>query len=536
VYQRVGTQFGEFHIKNVLGAGGMAAVYLALHLPTQQPVALKVLSSQLSHIESFRQRFELEAQITTALSHPKIVPVVAWGAAEDSLYIAMKYVPGGTLHDKFVLDGHVVLHNTAHYLRDIAEGLDYAHSMGVIHRDLKLANVLLDDDGHALLSDFGIARIIESSLHLTESGSVLGSPHYMSPEQNEGKPLDARSDLYSLTVMAFLMVTGQFPFHAETPVAIALQHVTKEPPPPSLLNPALPLALDAVIMKGLAKKPDDRFSNATEFAAAFERAMCNHNVETVVNLPMLTRSRPTPLRSPTPSTLPPIPASLSPKMRLEEETSPSALYRRGLQRYGTGFFLILITVILFFALRYALSILRPNINTPIPPVTATAQASATSPVTQTDKPTDPPTLTAAARVVTATPFRLTIAPSTPISTAATATPIPVMTFNSPYKVIIKGIDRPSNVRSAPDIGATVLTQMYLDDQATVIARTGDLSSPEQTWYLVMTTAGITGWVRGDVVELLPIGSNPTSVPTAVTVPAFVPSLVPTRTPRATLPR
>ncbi len=511
----------------------MAAVYLALHIPTQQQVALKVLSSQLSHIESFRQRFELEAQITTALQHPNIVPVVAWGAAEDSLYIAMKYIPGGTLHDKFVLDGSVVLQNTAYYLKDIATGLDYAHSMGVIHRDLKLANVLLDIGGRALLSDFGIARVIESSLHLTESGSVLGSPHYMSPEQNEGKPLDARSDLYSLTVMAFLMVTGQFPFHADTPVAIALQHVTKDPPPPSLINPGLPPALDTVIMKGLSKKPDDRFSSAIEFALAFERALGAYNMETVVNLPMLNRSRPTPARNPTPSTVPPNSLPLPPKMRLDEDTSPSAMYRRAFRRYGTGIFLLTVTVLTFFALRFGLSILRPAISPTNSAITATSMPSATPSAIDETPATRETATNAGSVVVTATPFSITIVPSTPNSKPTTATPRPVMTFTSPYKVIIKGIDRPSNVRSAPDIRADVLGQMYLDDTASVIARTGDLSSPEQTWYLITTNLNITGWVRGDVVELLPIGSNPTSVPTAVTVPPPLPTLVPTRTPRPT---
>lgn len=521
MYQRVGTQFGEFQIRSVLGAGGMAAVYLAVHGPTGQQVALKILSAQLSHIDSFRQRFELEAQITARLEHPNIVPVIAYGAVDDSLYIAMRYVPGGTLHDKFVLDGSVSLQTTAHYLADIAAALDLAHAHGVIHRDLKLANVLLDEDGRALLSDFGIARLIESSLHLTESGSVLGSPHYMSPEQNEGKPLDARSDLYSLAVMAFLMVTGQFPFHADTPVAIALQHVTKPPPRPSAINPQLPLALDGVILKGLAKARDERFTSASEFAAAFQRSIGDYDTRTVVNLPQLNRSRPTPVRPPTPSTLPPVPLPIAMNGPLDEPTSPSAPLRRSLWRFGlvgVGFGAVMIAA---FAGLLVLSRIpglagaeatrAPVTATPAPPV-----------ATRTVGPGTAGTPSESARAVTTTPLPLT--PERTLNLTQTPPTIVVITPQSPYTVIIKAVDRPSNVRVAPDINAGVIAQLYLDDTASVIARTGpDFGEP--IWYLIRTQAGVVGWVRGDVVELLPIGSYPTSVPTAVTVPAPTPTVV-----------
>ncbi len=190
MYQRVGTRFGAFNIHHLLGAGGMAAVYYALYAESRQPVALKILSPQLAEVQQFRQRFELEAQITTRLEHPNIVPVIDYGSVDSTLFIAMRYLNGGSLHDHFVLQGSVSLRDTARYLRQLTAALDYAHGQGVIHRDLKLANVLLDDEQNVLLTDFGIARLVESSLHLTDSGSVLGSPHYMSPEQSEGKPLD----------------------------------------------------------------------------------------------------------------------------------------------------------------------------------------------------------------------------------------------------------------------------------------------------------------------------------------------------------
>jgi hypothetical protein len=261
-------------------------------------------------------------------------------------------------------------------------------------------------------------------------------------------------------------------------------------------------------------------------------------METVVNLPMLTRSQATSPRGGTPPTLPPISLPMPPKMQhLDEDTSPSAPYRRVMRRYGTAAFLVVVTISTFVVLRLA----SFNLVPPVDPITATpfpTSTPAAAEATRSSRVTPAPSATQGSVVVTATPFRIDISPGTPASNPVTVTPRDVSgapTFNSPYKVIIKGIDRPSNVRSAPDTRAEVLTQMYLDDTATVIARTGDLSAAEQTWYLVVTSQGITGWVRGDVVELLPIGSNPINVPTAATAP-IIPSLVPSRTPIGATPR
>ncbi len=501
MYQRVGTRFGDFAIKNLLGAGGMAAVYLAIHAPSGQQCALKILSSQLSHIESFRQRFELEAQITARLEHPNIVPVIAFGAVEDALYLAMQYLSGGTLHDKFVIDGAVSLQNTANYLTDIAAALDYAHQHGVIHRDLKLANVLLDENGRALLSDFGIARLLDTTLHLTASGSVLGSPHYMSPEQNEGRTLDSRSDLYSFAVMAFLMVTGQFPFHADTPVAIALQHVTKEPPRPSEWNPQLPIALDGVLLKGLAKKPDDRFQTAAEFASAFVRAIGDCDTQTLVNLPMLSRSRRTPPRGPTPSTLPPLPIAIP--IPVHEPTSQMIRTPR-----RSRFVLLIVAASVAFVCAGALLL---------------GQFGG---VRGLFAPTPLPDTPASVYPVTTTPLRVSTLPTTP----ATAPPTSAAQ-GSPYTAIIKGVDKPSNVRGAPDIAAAVVAQMYVQDTAIVQSRTPG-TNVQDIWFLIKMPNGLSGWVRGDVVELLPIGTDPQNVPIAAVIPTVIVNITPIRlTPR-----
>ncbi len=487
MYQRVGTRFGPYNIRRLLGAGGMAAVYYAINAETQQPVALKILSSQLAEIPAFRQRFELEAQITTRLQHPNIVPVIGYGAADESLYIAMRHLNGGSLHDKFVLDGAVSLRDTAGYLRNLAAALDYAHEQGVIHRDLKLANVLLDEDGTALLSDFGIARMAESSLHLTDTGSVLGSPHYMSPEQSEGKPLDARSDLYSLAVMVYLMITGQFPFHADTPVAIALQHVSKPPPPPTSINPELPGAVDAVLNKGLAKLITDRFASSSDFAAAFERAIGDCDTRTLISIPQLSR-----LTAPRLLTPPPIRTIETPTepsllaARVPAASAPARLRRRPAVRYVLGLLALMIVLLLTFA--FGLTLFNSPHESTLVSVALHRTVTAGVPVTATSlvlKPT---------------------VESVPVLTATTL---------SDYSVVVKDLYTPANIRSGPGMNFKVIAQLYASDQAKIIART----SLDNLWYLIRTVQGVTGWVSNAVVDVRPVGAAPDSILVAATVPA-----------------
>lgn len=487
MYQRVGTQLGRFTIRHLLGAGGMAAVYYAIDSTTQQPIALKILSAQLADIMAFRQRFELEAQITTRLQHPHIVPIVAYGQIDDALYIAMRYLSGGTLHDRFVIDGAVSLRETAHYLTQLAAALDYAHTQGIIHRDLKLANVLLDDAQNVLLSDFGIARMLESSLHLTESGSVLGSPHYMSPEQSEGKPLDSRSDIYSLSVMIYLMITGRFPFHADTPVAIALQHVTKQPPAPTEINPELPLDVDTVLLKGLAKAPVDRFSSAGELAAAFERAIGDCDTRTMLHMPDLSRSAP---RLPIPPLLPlPVQTPTEPSLPKSDHSAnnPAWSPKRHLWRY-------LLPPVLFFLLLLTFKSGLTQFNTP---------ANST-----------PPTVTAPKVIILAT--------LTP--TAANLQGVTTATRVPEYSVVVKDLYTPANIRGGPGLTFRVVGQLYASDIAQIIARTRTV---DNMWYLIRTTQGVTGWVSVSVVDVLPLDALPDNIMVAVTIP---PSPTPSNTP------
>ncbi|MHB8629610.1 MAG: protein kinase domain-containing protein [Aggregatilineales bacterium] len=541
MYQRVGTEFGKYHIRRVLGAGGMAAVYYALDATNGLPVALKILSAQLATIPSFRQRFELEGHITARLAHPNIVPVLDYGVVGDGLYIAMRYLSGGSLHDRFVLEGTMGLQETGRYLEQLASALDYAHVQGVIHRDLKLANVLLDDNHCPLLSDFGIARLVESSFHLTDSGSVLGSPHYMSPEQNEGKPLDARSDLYSLAVMVYLMITGQFPFHADTAVAIALQHVTKPPPPPSTINPELPGAIDGVLLKGLAKAQADRFSSAAEFSAAFTRAIGDCDSRTLIRLaqfsgalsggmptvgslalPVAEIVSPSPIA---PSGVPlTIPAAALPDM-LDSGITPA--HGRKLGRASTGarrhearqghrprwtyVFYPAALVILFVGVlalfRAGLAQFAPGLAT-----SPTLTVAVGGRVTNTPHPVPSQT------------NKLT--PTTPPSITPTLVVLPLP---PQFSAISKDLYTPVNVRAGPGINYQVIAQLSPSDEALILARTG---SSDQTWYLIRTTQGKVGWVSTMVIDVLPTGGNLSLIPTAATIPSSpTPVLTPAPQPR-----
>ena len=557
MYQRVGTAFGKYQVRRVLGVGGMATVYYALAAHMAQPIALKILSTQYADIQSFRQRFEFEAHLTALLAHPHIVPVLDYGAVDHELFLAMPYMAGGSLHDRFVLDGAISLQETGRLLFQLADALDYAHSQGVIHRDLKLANVLLDERNNAQLSDFGIARLAESNLHLTESGSVLGSPHYMSPEQNEGRPLDARSDLYALAVMVYLMVTGQFPFHAETALAIALQHINKEPQPPSAIAPDLPPALDAVLLKGLAKSPAQRFDSAASFYNAFMRALGTFDTRTAIRVAQLSKvaaasvgnghsslsngiagdGSPFAMRAsqigmngdsfhapiapdavgqpaqvsaaqsatPSPVILAPVP-DVSHITAVHPALSQSHFPgRRAPLLLGavTALGVIIIILVMSFS----------HLNTVGAIETSTALTDALS------SSSPEATTTAAKAPITATRITSLIFP--------TNTPNIVIPASPKFIAISKSLNNPVNVRAGPDKGYAVITQLHPSDQGVILARTLD-STDQSVWYLISVNGATDsiGWVLGSVIVVLPTDSDANAIPTAATRPA-PPTRIPT---------
>jgi serine/threonine protein kinase len=263
---------GRYEVIQELGQGGMAIVYLARDPYMKRQVAVKVLPRQFTFDPQFRTRFKREAEVVATLEHAHIVPVHDFGEHEDQPFIVMRYMSGGTLAD-LLGKGPLPIPEIAALFERIGSAVDYAHSLGVIHRDIKPGNILFDTRGGTCLSDFGIAKIAEATAAFTGTG-IIGTPSYMSPEQAQGeKNLDGRCDVYSLGVVLFQALTGQLPFNADTPMGVAMAHIME--PVPSLLGvrPDLPPAFENVIRKALEKDPAKRYQTASELAEAIKQAM-----------------------------------------------------------------------------------------------------------------------------------------------------------------------------------------------------------------------------------------------------------------------
>jgi len=267
----LGSTLGPYQILEQIGLGGMATVYKAYQPGMNRLVALKVLPEHYARDPRFVKRFEREAQVVAKLEHRNIIPIYDYGSHNNITYLAMRYLQAGTVKD-ILAHGALPLNDVAKLLSDIASALDYAHSQGIIHRDVKPSNVLVDKQGNAYLTDFGIAKVLEGTADFTGS-SVLGTPTYMAPEQTLGKPATAQSDIYSLGVMLYEMVVGKPPYEADTPMAIALMHVHEPLPLPRKIKEDIPEAVELIILKALAKNPKDRFQTANDLARAFASAL-----------------------------------------------------------------------------------------------------------------------------------------------------------------------------------------------------------------------------------------------------------------------
>lgn len=407
-----GANFAGHTIERKLGAGGMGVVYLARHPRLNRLVALKVLTESKAGDASVRIRFEREIEVITALDHPNIVPVYDRGAAGDTLWVSMKYIAGGDVSSLLDRESALEPARAVRLLADAAAGLQHAHARGIVHRDVKPANLLLESDGdreRALVADFGIARTTDATI--TASG-FLASFAYTAPERFSGDIADHRSDIYSLGCTLFQMLTGRTPFPGRDQAAIMAAHLTAPPPRPSALRPGLPAGLDAVIARSLAKRPQDRYPDCAAMAADALRALTTTQPRAVVRPPVPPPPRLTGAQSP-------------PSAPLRERPHP--LRRWGIAAVAAGIVgaVSLTTVLL----------VRESGN-------HTTTALSATPTTSTATDTRPST---------------TLAPSTAATTTTTALPAQVVTTPT---VIAK-------CQGTPEIRPTTISALHCGTNADI---------------------------------------------------------------------
>ena len=266
-------KLGAYQLERRLGEGGMAQVYLARDVRLGREVAVKVLDRRLADRSGFRERFLREARVAAALDHPHIVPLYDFGEENGALYLVMPYVSGGSLQDQLSRTP-LPVSEVVTYGSQMTDALAYAHQRHLVHRDVKPANILIHSDGRLMLSDFGLAKILDSGIQpaVARNHPDAGTPEYMAPEQIEGRT-EARSDLYGLGVVLYLLMTGRLPFGGSSSNAVMEAHLYRLPESPRQLNPEVTPALDMVVMQALAKRPEDRFTTASEMGAALMAAL-----------------------------------------------------------------------------------------------------------------------------------------------------------------------------------------------------------------------------------------------------------------------
>ena len=266
----IGQKFGPYEVTGTIGEGGMAVVYKGYQQSLNRYVAIKVLRAELARDQEFVERFRREALAVADLSHANILHVYDAGYAHGVYYIVMAYVDGGSLKD-LIAQGPIEMEYAIAIVAQVADALHHGHQRGIIHRDVKPSNILISRDGRPLLTDFGIAKALHETTGLTRTGTSIGTPEYMAPEQIQGQPVDARTDIYALGIVLYEMLAGWAPFSSTTPVATLYKQVNESPPPLRQVNIGVSTWVQDIVLKAMEKNPWDRYQKASEMAAALRQ-------------------------------------------------------------------------------------------------------------------------------------------------------------------------------------------------------------------------------------------------------------------------
>ncbi|MGQ9849843.1 MAG: protein kinase domain-containing protein, partial [Aggregatilineaceae bacterium] len=520
----IGHTLGQYRLEALIGRGGMASVYRARQESMDRDVAIKVMAAELAHNSEFVARFEREARVIARLQHPHILPVIDFGRHGDRVYLVMQLVEGGVLSDR-LRQTPLTLTQVTRFLTQIASALHYAHQRGVVHRDLKPNNVLLDTQDNVYLTDFGIAKMLAGTTttaqSLTATGSVMGTPAYMAPEQWRSEPVDARTDIYALGVILFEMLVGALPFHADTPFSMMYKHFDTPPPPLHAINPTLPPALDAVVLRALAKDPADRYPSAQQLADDFARAVAALPPDTTQQ--PLPRATPEQIERATPSAgqraaTPPVPPPPGPPPAGQSWAGPAAAPPAPLaqRRRGRGWLAgaALAAVAVIGAIVVALLALRGDRQKPASLSQQNATQTAIAALAEVPSPTQTVGLIilSPSESPTATPSAsFTASPTEGETPSPTFTNTPSPTSTEAAGALVTATPRPDTPPSeTPSLTATVVPPTHTATVASPSAT--PTSTPVPTTVAPSATVTPT--------------SSATSSPSATFTPSFTPSQTP----------
>ncbi|MEO8608598.1 MAG: protein kinase [Chloroflexota bacterium] len=557
----IGTRLGPYELIEEVGKGGMATVYRAYQPNVDRFVAVKVIHRSVAGDAASLERFQREARLVTRLEHPHLLPIYDYDGANDPPYIVMRYLESGTLKD--VLDnGTLPYEEIVYMMRQIASALDYAHRRGIIHRDIKPSNIMIDAEGNAFLTDFGIARMTEAGQGLTQTGYAVGTPGYMSPEQGMGGEVDTRADIYSLGVMLFQMLTGKMPYNAETPLATILKHMNDAIPKASAINPEIPAAVDAVLIKAMAKKPEDRYATATDLANALMEAMNVSIISTPNNLREAahktiqviaasreqkkdqinaamadfasTRGTPTPPLIETSPATPVIGAPLPDLPTLRTPPDQPAIANGGtatsqlpptqrINRFPTSGWIALGVAVIAIIIIALLALSGGKGSVTLTPTSNQVAAAGTNTAESTTQVVAPGDQT---HTPTSKPSTATLEPTV----TQTDTPTPATPLAQSLRSIV--------ARGGPGSQYPVINNIAADSELVI---TG--ISEDGGWFQVVLDDGTIGWVAASAASVstagnlrdVPVALAPTNTPTDTDTPTITPTktVTPTKTPTVT---